>query len=90
MSATLNEVRVDSCYKTLRGLIDLIQLLWITAAIIVAVAGAVQAANGELLPGVLWICAGGAAIVMAVASKQAALLLVDIADCQIQLVKRQA
>lgn len=89
----LLQVRVDSCYKTLRGLIDLVQFICIAAAVIVGIAGIAQVFtnidNAGSLYGLFWFLGAAGSVILAIASKQAALLLVDIADCQIQQVKRR-
>lgn len=94
VAEALNQIRVDSCYKTLRGLIDLLFFLYVGIASIVCLGCLVQAVdstvNGyrELVKPVLILLGAVASVIIAVGLKQAALLLVDIADCQIQLARR--
>lgn len=73
----------------------MIQVLWIICAVIVGFVAILQAfvaisdrVNPEIIYSVFMFLSAVASIVVAVALKQAALLLVDIADCQIQQVNR--
>jgi DNA-directed RNA polymerase subunit RPC12/RpoP len=91
-ATTLKQIREQTCYKTLRGLIDLVQvLIFVAAALAVLGAGAGLFSESDTLAGGKFVTAivGAASafilIVVAIAWKQAALLLVDIADCQIRL-----
>lgn len=92
-AATLKQIRRQTCYKTLRELIDLVQILFFVAAglfILGALLGVVFGGDQMLAGGKIVTLIVGAAsafilIVLAIAWKQAALLLVDIADCQIRL-----
>lgn len=91
---TLRNVRQQTCYKTLRGLIDLLQAGLIVSAALTLVAGAIGMFFAEEPPGlrvltlIIAICICFVMVVLSIAVKQAALLLVDIADCQIQQVGR--
>jgi nitrate reductase NapE component len=88
----LNQVRAKTCYKALRSLVDFIQLLLFVLIAIVAVGavGFIVIPNEQagialrIVSGLasLALCVGCAILV--IAAKQAALLLVDIADCQIR------
>ena len=90
-AATLKQIRQQTCYKTLRGLIDLVQILFFVAAGLVVLGGVVGLFVGDEAPAkkFLTVIVGAASafilIVLGIAWKQAALLLVDIADCQIRL-----
>jgi hypothetical protein len=91
-AATLIQIRQQTCYKTLRGLIDLVQILFFVAAGVAALgafAGVFAKddlpAGGKFLYVIIGAAAGFILIVLGIAWKQAALLLVDIADCQIRL-----
>jgi ABC-type microcin C transport system permease subunit YejE len=90
-AATLKQIRQQTCYKTLRGLIDLVQILFFVAAgfaVLGAIAGCFE--GSEVLPAskfanvIIGLASAFILIVLAIAWKQAALLLVDIADCQIR------
>ncbi len=91
-AATLKQIRQQTCYKTLRELIDLVQILFFIAAG-VAVLGAFGGlfvgsevpASGKFLYAIVGAASAFILIVLGIAWKQAALLLVDIADCQIRL-----
>jgi len=89
-AATLKQIRQKTCYKTLRSLVDLVQLLIFVAAGVTALGtgGAICASDETLPGGKIPVAIFGAVsvfilIIMAMAWKQAALLLVDIADCQV-------
>lgn len=91
-AATLKQIRQKTCYKTLRSLVDLVQLLIFAAAGVTTLGtGAAICASDETLPGgKIPVAIFGAVsvfilIILAIAWKQAALLLVDIADCQVYL-----
>ena len=91
-AATLKQIRQQTCYKTLRGLIDLVQILFFVAAgLAVLGVGAGFFAGSDAPAAVKFqiVIVGAASafilIVLGIAWKQAALLLVDIADCQIRL-----
>lgn len=89
----LNEVRVNSCYKTLRGLIDLVFALYVGVVALICfgcIIQVVERTDGyrEWVFPVLTLLGAVASVIIAVGVKQAALLVVDIADCQINLVKR--
>jgi rRNA maturation protein Nop10 len=91
-AATLKQIRQQTCYKTLRGLIDLVQILFFVAAglaVLGAFAGFFEEsevpAAGKFLYAIIGAASAFILIVLAIAWKQAALLLVDIADCQIRL-----
>ncbi|MGC3961573.1 MAG: hypothetical protein QM813_27705 [Verrucomicrobiota bacterium] len=93
----LAQVRSNSCYRTLRSLIGVVQGLWIALSLLFVVANIVMIItfghneNGprftivQLFYAIVAACLS---IALAVAIKQAALLLVDIADCQIQALMR--
>jgi hypothetical protein len=73
----LESIRGNSCYKTLRGVID---ICFIVSAILVFVAvAACWGGYGEVHPVIATIL-GVVAIVILIAGKQSSLLLVDIAD----------
>jgi hypothetical protein len=95
----LKQVRAKTCYRTLRGLIDAIQMAaFVFAALTVIVAITSVAVNLPAPGGLAAVTAAGMVqivgaiflalviVMLAIASKQAALLLVDIADCKIQQV----
>lgn len=103
---TLKEIRVATCYRTLRSLINAIQLLFFIAAGLIALGsimttGAALFGSGGMVG--RWNIGAGTAIfqmvvglfvaafvaIIGLAWKQAALLLVDIADCQIQAASRK-
>jgi hypothetical protein len=89
---TLRLVRQQTCYKTLRGLIDWVQAILIAAAALALIAAVAQffLSTEEKDLGLRILALVGTAfgcvlaVVLAIAGKQAALLMVDIADCQIQ------
>jgi hypothetical protein len=91
-ATTLKQIRQQTCYRTLRGLIDLVQILFFVAAGL-AVLGALGIffqggdvpAGGKILYAIVGAASAFILIVLGIAWKQAALLLVDIADCQIRL-----
>lgn len=93
-ASTLKQIRQQTCYKTLRGLIDLVQILFFVAAglTVLGAFGGLFAGSEDVPAGgkLLYMIVGAAVafilIVLGIAWKQAALLLVDIADCQICLV----
>jgi len=93
---TLKLVRQESCYKTLRGLIDLVQVaFFIGGGFSVLMALATVFFGGSDLPIanhigalVIGLASGFILVVLGIAWKQAALLLVDIADCQIRLAQK--
>ena len=91
-AATLEQIRQQTCYKTLRGLIDLVQILFFVAAglaVLGAFAGFFEGSDvpaaGKFLYAIVGAASAFILIVLGIAWKQAALLLVDIADCQIRL-----
>lgn len=95
----LKEIRANTCYRTLRGLISGIQIAFFIVAgiLVLGTIGPVLfslytdfktswdtkagMAIYQIFGGLF---AGALAVLLGVAWKQAALLLVDIADCQIQ------
>lgn len=91
----LKQIRQQTCYRTLRSLIDLIQkLLFIfaglsaLASISVPILTAVREGDGlagGIVSAILGVVCSAIIVVVAIAWKQAASLLVDIADCQIKL-----
>ncbi len=106
-ATTLKQIRQQTCYKTLRELIDLVQLLLFFAAglaLLGGIAGLLMAianlfglfkgieisAATNFVNFIVCVAAAFILIVLAIAWKQAALLLVDIADCQIRLVANKA
>jgi rRNA maturation protein Nop10 len=91
-AATLKQIRQQTCYKTLRELIDLVQILFFVAAglaVLGAFAGFFQGsevpAAGKFIYAIVAAASAFILIVLGIAWKQAALLLVDIADYQIRL-----
>ncbi len=92
---TLKQIRAQSCYRTQRLLITVEQVLCFIGAGLVLVAGVIAyfasgMAGMGLAGGFAGLLVGGVYLlwavilaVLAIAGKQAALLLVDIADCQI-------
>jgi uncharacterized Zn finger protein (UPF0148 family) len=89
---SLKQIRQQTCYKTLRGLIDLVQILFFVAAGLAGLgafagffAGSDAPAGAKFVTVIIGIASAFILIVLAIAGKQAALLLVDIADCQIRL-----
>jgi hypothetical protein len=91
-AATLKQIRQQTCYKTLRELIDLVQILFFVAAGLAVLgafgglfAGSEVPAGGKFLYAIVGAASAFILIVLGIAWKQAALLLVDIADCQIRL-----
>jgi hypothetical protein len=92
-AATLQQIRQQTCYKTLRGLIYLIEILFFVAAglaVIYAVLMAFQVSQSKAPDTTIFAIIGGviSAVVlsiMGIAWQQAAMLLIDIADCQIRL-----
>jgi DNA-directed RNA polymerase subunit RPC12/RpoP len=91
-ASTLKQIRQQTCYKTLRGLIDLVQILFFVAAglaVLGVFAGFFEGGDAPVAGVVNVIVVAASAfilIILGIAWKQAALLLVDIADCQIRLV----
>lgn len=93
-AATLKQIRQQTCYETLRGLIDLVQALFFIAAglPVLEVVRRLLERNPDsnilivaTLGLLLALLLGFILVVLGIAWKQAALLLVDIADCQIRL-----
>jgi DNA-directed RNA polymerase subunit RPC12/RpoP len=91
-ASTLKHIRQQTCYKTLRGLIEVVQILFFVAAglaMLGAFAGLFEGSEGPTGSKYAIVIIGAASafmlIVLGIAWKQAALLLVDIADCQIRL-----
>jgi hypothetical protein len=81
---TFKNIRGQSCYQTLRELISLLQKVTIAFSILVAIAGIVLfLSDGSIVNLIIILTAAAIMVVCGIASKQAALLLVDIADCQI-------
>ena len=97
-AATLDSVRGGTCYGTLRGLVGVVQLLVFVLAGVVALSGVFGIVAGfrlheaglGLSVGIPAFCGAVLLSVLGVAGKQAALLLVDIADCQIQQAARRS
>jgi len=85
---SLRKVRQETCYQALRSLVNILQFLcFVGAGFIVSLAilgGSTGAAAGIMgaAMGVAWALI---LVILGIAGKQAALLLVDIADCQIRL-----
>jgi hypothetical protein len=93
-AATLKQIRSQTCYKTLRELIGVVQILFFVAAGLAGLGltgnflelGQVASSvGGILLAIIIGLVSAFILIVIGIAWKQAALLLVDIADCQIRL-----
>jgi len=85
-AATLKQIRQQTCYKTLRELIDLVQILFFVAAGLAVLGAFAGFFQGSEVPAAIVAAASAfILVVLAIAWKQAALLLVDIADCQIRL-----
>ncbi len=86
---TLNQIRQQTCYKALRSLIDLVQIIFFVIAGLLTAVSVVGGVAGIQVGGIFTLIGGLALafliVVLAIAGKQAALLLVDIADCQIRL-----
>ena len=85
-------VRADSCYKTFRSLVAMLQILVFILAALFAFAGInafiTASPGGErstTVPFTLAACLCSVfLIVLAIAGKQALVVVLDIADCQIQ------
>jgi hypothetical protein len=89
----LRQVRDSSCYKNLRGFITLVQAIWIFFSCLIIAGGFIPVLLGawtveNIVYLVLSVLVGAAGIVFSFVMREASLLFVDIADCQIQLVKR--
>jgi hypothetical protein len=93
-AAALKQIREQTCYKTLRELIGVVQILFFIAAGLAGLGvtgnflelGQVASSiGGILLAVIIGLVSAFILIVLGIAWKQAALLLVDIADCQIRL-----
>ena len=93
-ATTLKQIRQQTCYKTLRELIGVVQILFFVAAGLAGlrVTGnflelgqVASSVGGILLAVIIGLVSAFILIVLGIAWKQAALLLVDIADCQIRL-----
>jgi hypothetical protein len=100
---SLKQIRHQTCYQTLRSLINILQFFCFIFAGLIALGALasvfdyshIKTADGESAESMSKIVFGGrillglaGAIVfvfLAIAGKQSALLLVDIADCQIRL-----
>jgi hypothetical protein len=81
----LESVRKQTCYSTLRGMIDILAMLSIVGIIILAgfyIYSGVQ--NDSTFTVVVGIVGGLLGCFLVIASKQASLLLVDIADTLIE------
>jgi hypothetical protein len=95
---SLKLIRQQTCYKTLRSLIDMVQILFFVAAGLLAIGsiGVLFEGSEELQAAakitslIIGLVLAFILTVLAIAWKQAALLLVDIADCQIRLVGNKA
>ena len=96
-TVALMGIRNDSCYKTLRGMIDVIQLILFVPIGILAVSSVAMIfiPNEQLgmmlriIAGLAVLAACAGCVILTIAAKQAALLLVDIADCQIHQIDLQ-
>jgi DNA-directed RNA polymerase subunit RPC12/RpoP len=102
---SLKQIRHQTCYQTLRSLINILQIFCFIFAGLIALGAlasifdysqiktAVKTADGEatmammVFGGRILLGLAGAIVFvfLAIAGKQSALLLVDIADCQIRL-----
>lgn len=90
---SLKRIRQETCYKTLRDLIGLVQVVFFVVAGLLAIGSVASVFAGFAAAGpaggivslILGLVIAVIIVVLAIAWKQAALLLVDIADCQIQL-----
>ena len=88
----LASVRADSCYKTFRSLVAMLQILVFILAALFAFAGInafITAAPGVERSTAATFCLASCLcsaflIVLAIAGKQALVVVLDIADCQIQ------
>lgn len=100
-SAALKQIRGQSCYKALRVLISAAQIFCFIMAAVPALAGAfgffsevkgyglLADASGIIFIAIISVFWIAVFIFLAIAGKQAALLLVDIADCQIRQVGKE-
>lgn len=91
----LKKIRARTCYQSLRSLINVAQIIGFVGigifafSLVTGISQSPLAASGSsefALVGFfvsVSMCLGG--VVVLIAGKQAALLLVDIADCQIQM-----
>ena len=101
----LKDVRANTCYRTLRGLIGGIQIAFFVVAgiFVLAAIGPVlfslytdfktswdTKATTAIYQIFVGLFAAALAVLLGIAWKQAALLLVDIADCQIQQICRRS
>lgn len=93
-AATLKQIRQQTCYKRLRELIDCVQILIFIAAGLVGLEVVRQLLERNtdsnkiivvIIGLLLAFISASILVVLGIAWKQAALLLVDIADCQIRL-----
>ena len=88
----LASIRADSCYKTFRSLVAMLQILVFILAALFAFAGInafiTASPGGERSATVTFTLAACLCsvflIVLAIAGKQALVVVLDIADCQIQ------
>ena len=92
VAATLIQIRQQTCYKTLRGLIEVVQILFFVAAglagmepFVAFFVGSEVPAGGKFMIVIIGLASAFFLIILGIAWKQAALLLVDIAACQIRL-----
>lgn len=93
VAEALQHIRSSSCYNTLRGFITLVQAIWIFFSCLIILSGILLlASEGWTLEGIAYgvfsVLVGAACIIMSFVVREASLLMVDIADCQIQLVRR--
>lgn len=97
-AATIKQIRQQTCYKTLREMIGVVQILFFLAAGLagfgvtgnfLAQGQVATSIGGKLLAVIIGLVSAFILIVLGIAWKQAALLLVDIADCQIRIVSNK-
>lgn len=93
----MKRIRQQTCYPALRSLISGLQIYFFFMAALPMLAGVfgfysevkgyglIAAAGGIVFIAILSVFWVAVFVFLAIAGKQAALLLVDIADCQIQL-----
>jgi hypothetical protein len=84
----LENLRQNSCYSTLRIVISILTVLLFISLFVSVVAMAIGAAqvepNGGLYTGLIALGAGIVGSVVIIAYRQAALLLIDLVDAQIE------
>jgi len=83
----LKKVRADSCYSTLRSVITILaalSLLSLFGSVILIALGANQEGLGGGAPILVAVAAAVLGSILIIASRQAALVLIDLADTQIE------